>query len=490
MMAFHFCASPEIGTGHARRCAVLAHALSDAGAQISLIADSDTIAFAQSYMPSNCDIVTVDGTPSAVAEAVARQRPHGLVVDRYDLSTAAETSFAAHVRSLVVLDDFAGRSHVCDFLIDQNIGRDESDWRSAVPDGTHILAGGAYALLRSEFIRSRQSQKATCGESSGKRRIFVSFGGADPLGLVNWLMPALSKILQAGYALDMAVGTETLNLSGIQLFADKTDDVTLHVASNDVAILMAQASVSIGAPGSMTLERSCLGLPQILVSFADNQIDVGRIAEKEAVARYLGDWQQLQPDDVVSAALDLLEDSEELDCMSRRSRRLVDGRGARRVVTTLLPETDRQGEEIRLRPIRKTDADDILKWQNTDGMRRFSGNPRKIERAEHENWIRGRLANAPLETYLAYDATRKSVGLLHLKADDRGGWWISLLVAPEAQGRGIGPAMLRLLARIYRHEPFYAEIQPDNVASIRTFEGAGFVSTGDDYIRAPSVEVC
>ncbi|NNE84059.1 MAG: UDP-2,4-diacetamido-2,4,6-trideoxy-beta-L-altropyranose hydrolase [Alphaproteobacteria bacterium] len=488
MIAFHFRAAADIGTGHARRCAALAHALAEANSGIMLIADPATIAFARPFMPDSCRFIEVDGSTESILNPVRCERLSCLVLDRYDLSQDVESMLAPHVGTVAIIDDFAGRSHACDILIDQNIGRRVADWTKALPAEALLLTGSAFALLRPEFagIRSRKNHDVAARSQAG--RVFVCFGGADPLGLTDWLMPAMTQLVWAGYEIVIVVGDDTKHLDRIEAFSKESRAVALHIAPNDVAALMTEASIAIGAPGSMTLERACAGLPQVLVSFADNQIEVGELAEAMGVARYLGDWQAVQPEDAGAVALDLLTAPAAAATMSARARQLVDGRGARRVAATLLPETDRNGGAVRLRPMRESDSDIVFQWQNSEGMRRFSNNPGKIAQVDHDAWVENRLANAPLETYIAYNSAQKPLGLLHLKQHEKKGWWVSLLVAPETQGNGTGRAMLRQVGRIYCDEPLFAEIRPENTASIQAFESTGFIDAGDAFVRTPATE--
>lgn len=306
MIAFHFRAAIDIGTGHARRCAALAHALAEANSGILLIADPATIAFTRPFMPEGCRFIEVDGSTESILDTVRRERPSCLVLDRYDLSQDVESMLAPHVGAVAVIDDFAGRSHACNFLIDQNIGRSEADWAKALPAEALLLAGGAFALLRPEFADMRSGKNLDVTARSQAGRVFVCFGGTDPLGLTDWLTPAMTQLLQAGYEIDIVAGADTKHLDRVEAFSKESRAVALHIAPNDVAALMTQAALAIGAPGSMTLERACAGLPQILVSFADNQVEVGELAQKIGVARYLGDWQAVRPEDAGAVALDLL----------------------------------------------------------------------------------------------------------------------------------------------------------------------------------------
>ncbi|MEB3735155.1 glycosyltransferase [Halopseudomonas pachastrellae] len=111
-------------------------------------------------------------------------------------------------------------------------------------------------------------------------------------------------------------------------------DVTVLVDVSDMASLMAQADLAIGAAGATAWERCCLGLPTLMAVLADNQ---RLVAEG---LRAAGAVQLLPAVNSLAASLpDLLEelvaDPEQLRQMSRRAAALVDGGGARRVVETM-----------------------------------------------------------------------------------------------------------------------------------------------------------
>ena len=111
-------------------------------------------------------------------------------------------------------------------------------------------------------------------------------------------------------------------------------DVTVLVDVSDMASLMAQADLAIGAAGATAWERCCLGLPTLMAVLADNQ---RLVAEGLSAA---GAVQLLPAVNSLAASLPgllegLLADPEQLRRMSRRAAALVDGGGARRVVETM-----------------------------------------------------------------------------------------------------------------------------------------------------------
>ncbi len=488
MIGFHFLTTPKIGTGHARRCSVLAHALSEAGLDITIFSDEPTIKFSRLHFPDTCHFYKIRPDPESLLSALEGKTIDSLVVDLYELDCKIEQKLRSKVRSLVILDDFVGRQHDCDILVDQNPGRIVSDWIELQAKGTIVLAGAGYALLRNEFYSMRKSSLRQVGENRKRPRIFICFGGVDIKNLTLRSCRAIFSAFGDTLEYDIAIGSGSLHLDKLISLVEAVPSARLHVDSQDVADLMAGATVSVGAPGSMTLERCCLRLPSILVSFVDNQVEIGRMAEDMRIASYLGDYDGTAPHRISLALGDLMNNPEKLQIMSERAGRITDGLGAGRVAAAILPEQDRHGVDIRLRFMREDDIEQIFSWQDSEGLRKFSNNSESISWADHQKWSQGRLLNFPMETYIACDGNMIPVGLLHLAPMAVGGFLISLLVAPQSQGRGIATAMLKSLEKIYSRVPLYAVINKENIASIKAFLATGFVSQGEHYVLAPKTE--
>lgn len=68
----------------------------------------------------------------------------------------------------------------------------------------------------------------------------------------------------------------------------KHDDMDLRVQVNNIAELMANSDLAIGAGGTTTWERCCLGLPAIVIGVAENQIELSISCHESGVIVYLG----------------------------------------------------------------------------------------------------------------------------------------------------------------------------------------------------------
>jgi spore coat polysaccharide biosynthesis predicted glycosyltransferase SpsG len=104
-----------------------------------------------------------------------------------------------------------------------------------------------------------------------------------------------------------------------------------------MAELMAAADVAISAGGTTSWELAFMGLPNIVITLADNQLAIAA-----ALARAGISWEAGYPSSrgfgsrVRELLLLLLRDRTARELMSRRGRERVDGRGADRVVNFMM----------------------------------------------------------------------------------------------------------------------------------------------------------
>lgn len=137
---------------------------------------------------------------------------------------------------------------------------------------------------------------------------------------------------------------------------------------------------------------------------------------------------------------------------------------------------------IILRPATETDALPVLEWQRHPDTRRHARNPAVPRESEHLAWFARKLSDPNCILLIAEIASER-VGMIRLDRHGNG-WELSIIVAPEMQGRGIGIAML---AMIDVSGPVYAEVLPGNERSHRLFCRAGWILEKDGRYHRPPV---
>lgn len=345
-IAFRTDASIHTGIGHFMRCLALADVLRRNGAYIqfvccdlpehlrSLLAERQ-YELRELPLPTteDCGHQTVQSLDAArTIEALSSVAWDWLVVDHYGLFALWETAMRSLAKKILVVDDLADRAHDCDLLLDQNFYSDmESRYQAKVPRHCKLLVGPRYALLREEFPWLRQSVKPRTG---AVRRILVCFGGIDGDNYTLSAIRALDNLGGPEWHVDVVIGFPHPFRTEIES-ACAANRFECHVQSNRMGELMARADLFIGAGGSTTWERCCLGLPGLTLALAPNQ---RRCVQDGALHGFLY-APALSGGAEASIQLHLramMDNPMLLRQMSLKGLELVDGRGTQRVANHLL----------------------------------------------------------------------------------------------------------------------------------------------------------
>lgn len=347
-------ASVYIGLGHLVRCRNLAAALSTHGAAVRFIcrahpghqiANLEAAAFAVGKLspPSTAIIADDDyagwlGVTQAqdAAETLAAlgdERPDWLIVDHYGLDAEWEQALRPHVGHILVIDDLANRRHDCDLLLDQNYVRHGSArYRDLLPTSARRLLGPRHALLHPAYREWRQSQRPRVGEV---RHLLLFFGGSDPWNLTGLALEALTTPALAHLTADVVIGATNPHCERIRAQAAARPGTQVHGLRPHLADLMAAADLAVGAGGTTTWERCCLGLPSQVISFAENQRPACEALAADGFIQYLGHYDQMTVATLRDAVLGLVMNPDRLVTLSNACANLVDGHGSARVIDAM-----------------------------------------------------------------------------------------------------------------------------------------------------------
>src|SRR5690606_37134020 len=178
------------------------------------------------------------------------------VVDHYERDAAFETACRSWARRLAAIDDLPGRPHVAPCVIDPGAGL------TPAIDTTRVhLAGPAFALLDPAFAGHRRRRRTPSDGAPG-RRIFIAMGGGDVADITEVAVRvAANRLPEAEIDVVVGSGCDGHERLTSELAALGTR-IRLHkaVAPTVIADMMKPADIGIGAAGTMTWERCCLGL--------------------------------------------------------------------------------------------------------------------------------------------------------------------------------------------------------------------------------------
>lgn len=109
-----------------------------------------------------------------------------------------------------------------------------------------------------------------------------------------------------------------------------------HIISNseDMARLLLMADIAIGAAGTSSLERCCMGLPTIQFALVNNQKNTAQELERQNAAATL-DFNHFSSSDI-KQLINQLSNPIQLSMMQEQASSIVDGNGPQRVAQEIL----------------------------------------------------------------------------------------------------------------------------------------------------------
>jgi len=322
-VVFRVDASIEIGTGHVMRCLSLADELFERGSKcyfmcrpyqgnlLELIAQRGhrvlplpELVTGKNSVLNDTDHASWLGTDWATDVAdtqellrieMGSERVDWLVIDHYALGIQWEQALRPNAKRILVIDDLADRSHDCDLLLDQNLGRNEEDYVDLLMGETIKLIGPKYALLRPEFALLRSKSLARRKRNPQLHQLLITMGGVDKENTTSQILNALKACqLPVDLHIVVVMGPHAPWLEQVQALSSEMPWHTeVLVGVNNMPQLMTDSDLTIGAAGSTSWERCCLGLPSFVLVLTENQLTGGVALHNAGAAILVNSSQQI-----------------------------------------------------------------------------------------------------------------------------------------------------------------------------------------------------
>lgn len=530
-------ASLQIGSGHVMRCLTLADLLKQNGHQISFICREHDGHLADFIRQKSFDIQLLSNLSSlnpyleegnslhhrgragvgvyahsvwlggsenddfAECQPILQQlQPDWLIIDHYaigqDWERLAKQSLP-HVKILVI-DDLADRPHDCEILLDQTFGRKTDDYQNLVPKTCRLLIGTRYALLREEFSHWREKSLNRRKNLTKPKSILLNLGGVDKDNITLKVLQSLQNFVQQSsrqFEVTVVMGKTAPNITSVQGFA-KQADFPCHVIvnANNMAELMANADVAIGAGGSTSWERCCLGLPTLLVVLADNQRYLAEILNHQKAVISLSDLQDFERE-FPQKFSHLLENAKRL---SKNASQIVDGNGAKRVANWL--DFSQKFQQGQVRKATTADTQLIWQWRNHPNVRAWMFGQDEIALSEHEKWFSKQLNSSNVHLMI-FEVDNKPMGVVNFtqitvdkyqtlnsskpkpnEPNEKTASWGFYLSPESPKGQGLGFALgVLAISHIFNTTDIgriTAQVLEYNTASLALHRKLGFEQTG------------
>ncbi len=350
-IVFRVDASLQMGTGHVMRCLTLAKVLKGNGVNVEFICRKHEGNLVNKIYSSGFNVyelelpeenrvdnklshshwlgVTQQQDANDCINELKSEKIDWLIIDHYALDEDWQRKLEPYCEKLMVIDDLADRKHQCDILLDQTFGRQKNDYAVLVPKNCELLLGSQYALLRPEFAKWRPYSIERRSKPEFKQ-LLINMGGVDVDNVTGQLINELRMCnLPNDINIVVVMGESAPHLENIRAIVSTLPYKTaVKVGVDNMAEIMANSDVAIGAAGATTWERCCLGLPTIQIVIAENQNTIAKSLAKKNAIKLLQDRKELSSmiNDVISWMKDV----------SDIAQQISDGLGLTRVVSVII----------------------------------------------------------------------------------------------------------------------------------------------------------
>lgn len=236
--------------------------------------------------------------------------PDVLLIDDYAIDRSFESCLFERTK-IIVIDGLYNRPHTCHKLLDITLYPDFSyqQYKKLCNAECKILAGSQYSLTAQRFSpsffvpdhpqcscsghcggyservqRNSATHMASCicqdAQAQPLPRVFISFGGADPVSASLILTKTiLSARLYEQYRFTLVAGMSNSDYPEIEKLLQQQlpvafqNNFILIKQCSDIADLLFRNDLAIGAYGGMTFERVTARIPTLGVVIADNQLN-------------------------------------------------------------------------------------------------------------------------------------------------------------------------------------------------------------------------
>ena len=350
-VVFRVDASLKIGTGHVMRCLTLAKMLKENGLNIEFICRKHKGNLINKINSSGFNVyeleileeakvdnklahsqwleVTQQQDANDCINILKLQKCDWLIVDHYALDEYWQKKLKTHYKKLMVIDDLADRKHLCNILLDQSYGRKYKDYLTLVPEECKLLLGSKYALLRPEFAEWRAYSLERRSRPEFKQ-LLINMGGVDLNNVTESILEELKTCsLPSDINIIIVMGINNPYLESVTTKMSTIPyKIDIKVDVDNMAEIMANSDIAIGAAGSTTWERCCLGLPTIQIVTAKNQNAIAKSLVKNNAIKLLKDVKDLSR---------IINDvSNWMTNLSYISRQVSDGSGLIRVMNEII----------------------------------------------------------------------------------------------------------------------------------------------------------
>jgi len=331
-------ASPDIGIGHIMRCVSIAHGMQESAMEPIFICENEN---ARSIINSegfrfirfNKNGETLCSEIPELISIIQREGIDTILVDSYNASDKYLLELMNCIPT-VYIDGLYRCSAEISGVINYNSAAKESEYKKRFAGKkTALMVGLDYVPIRKQFLLSEPRKI-----NEEVKNILVTTGATDNYGFVKSLCGFwLKKKFYPSIKKHIVIGGMYKQKESVINMLDKDNSFIIHEGISDLSALMKKTDIAISAAGTTVYELLAMGIPSVIMSFADIQNTAQELIPAISWAGDIRDdldSDELSADAVARVSLlvkELIESRSIRLNMSKQAFKCVDGKGIYRI---------------------------------------------------------------------------------------------------------------------------------------------------------------
>ena len=460
-----------IGLGHLYRLFSLVEVVKDTSNFIFLTQEISTI----SVIPKDYTLRLIPKTVSIEQESdwLIHNFPNDkytIIADGYQFKSSYQKSLKTKGYTMLYIDDLAEEYMYADVVINHSAALKEIDYKKE--SYTQLALGTEYALLRPVFLDFASKNRTI----SNVNIAFVCFGGADPFNLTVKAVKALLDLHQIE-KINVVLGGAYLDKE-IFTIANTTQKVTIfqNISADEIAKVMSNSNIGIVPASTILYELCCVKMPVLSGYYIENQKNI----YKEFVAKKIifdgNDFRDYKIEDFKDKLSNIITEKSYTSYLKNQSS-IIDGKSKARLLGLI------NQFNISFKKASEKDLITVFDWSNDNLVRKNSFNSAPILFQDHEQWYSKKIKDKSTLFFIVL-INQESAGLIRFEIGAKK-TTIGILVDKKFRGQKMASAILIKSAELYFANyklPIFAYIKKDNLASVKSFQRAGYKYYNEEVI--------
>ena len=342
-------ANSTIGTGHIMRCLAIANEFFRQGEDVTfIVADYDSFDLIRQHgfqiICLNSMWSDLDKETNTIIQLIAEQHITLLIIDSYFVTKSYLKSIAQHTK-VAYIDDINQFIYPVDYLINYNIYAPSMGYITRYQKSglnTCFVLGCKYIPLREEFIQVKKEINQTVS------RILITTGGTDPYNIAGGLLEILyAQPWFGNMKFDVVIGMFNTNKEILKQKWSSFPNIRLLYNVTNMSYYMKQCDIAVTAAGVTTYELCACGVPSIIYTLADNQLNIARTFSELNLIPWAGDIRDHREKcfkNILYHIESYLNNTKLRQLVSHKMQITIDGNGCHRIVQILTGKQQIEGK--------------------------------------------------------------------------------------------------------------------------------------------------